>query len=68
MPAFLPRNRAGQNVEAERLKGRGREREMRLPKTEVKTVQSVVMCNSVKDRIVLGPAELSLPHELQYCP
>lgn len=55
-------------MKAEYLKGRGREHETHLPKAVVKTVQSVVMCNSVKDRIVLGPAELSLPHELQYFP
>lgn len=32
---------------------------MHLPKAVVKTDQSVGMCNSVKDSIVLNPAELS---------
>lgn len=41
---------------------------MDLSKSAVKTVQSVVMCNSAKDKVVLGPAELSLSHELQYFP
>jgi len=63
MPCFVPKSRAGWNVErkAEYLKGRGRERETHLPKAVVKAVQAVVVCNSVKDRLVLGPAERSLP-------
>lgn len=45
-------------VKAENLRGE-EEHEMHLPKAVVKTDQSFVMCNSVKDRIVLDPAELS---------
>lgn len=46
-------------MKAEYIKGRGKERERHLPKNVVKRVQSVLMCYSVEDGIVLGPAELS---------